>query len=53
MDESTSALDSETEQKIMLNLKKNFSKTIILIAHRKSTIEACDKVINIKNGVIV
>ena len=24
MDESTSALDSETEQKIMLNLKKNF-----------------------------
>ena len=54
MDESTSALDSKTEQKIMLNLKKNFSnKTIILIAHRKSTIEACDKVINIKNGVIV
>ena len=53
MDESTSALDSETEQKIMLNLKKNFSKkTIILIAHRKSTIDACDKIINIKNGVI-
>ncbi len=54
MDESTSALDSETEQKIMLNLKNNFSKkTIILIAHRKSTIDACDKIINIKNGVII
>ena len=53
MDESTSALDSQTEQKIMWNLKENFSKkTIILIAHRKSTIDACDKIINIKDGTI-
>ena len=53
MDESTSALDSETEQKIIENLKQNFSnKTIILIAHRKSTINACDRIINIKDGII-
>ena len=53
MDESTSALDSETEEKIISNLKNNFSsKTIILIAHRKTTIEACNKIINLVNGSI-
>ena len=35
------------------NMKENFSsKTIILIAHRKTTIDACDKIINLKNGYI-
>ena len=53
MDESTSALDSNTEQKIINNMKEDFSsKTIILIAHRKTTIDACDKIINLKNGNI-
>lgn len=53
MDESTSALDSETEEIIMKNLKQNFTnKTIILIAHRNSTINACDRIINIKDGII-
>ena len=53
MDESTSALDSETEQKIIKNMKENFSeKTIILIAHRKTTIEECDKIINLEGGKI-
>ena len=53
MDESTSALDLNTEQKIIKNMKENFSKkTIILIAHRKTTINECDKIINLKNGHI-
>ncbi len=53
MDESTSALDLKTEQKIIKNFKENFNqKTIILIAHRKTTIDACDKIINIKDGKI-
>jgi len=53
MDESTSALDLNTEQKIIKNMKENFSKkTIILIAHRKTTIKECDKIINLKNGHI-
>ena len=51
MDESTSALDTQTEQKIIKNIKENFShKTIIMIAHRKTTIAECDKIINLKNG---
>ena len=53
MDESTSALDLDTEQRIIKNLKENFSKkTIILIAHRKTTINECDKIINLNNGHI-
>ena len=53
MDESTSALDLITEQKIIKNMKENFSdKTIILIAHRKTTIDECDKIINLKNGCL-
>lgn len=51
MDESTSALDSDTESKIMKNLKDYFNKkTIVLIAHRKTTIDKCDKVWSLKNG---
>ena len=53
MDESTSALDLDTEQRIIKNMKENFSKkTIILIAHRKTTIDECDKIINLNNGHI-
>jgi ABC-type multidrug transport system fused ATPase/permease subunit len=45
LDEATSALDSVTESKIMGSVKKiSNSKTIILIAHRLSTVELCDKI---------
>jgi ABC-type bacteriocin/lantibiotic exporter with double-glycine peptidase domain len=51
MDESTSALDDNTEELVMNNLLNNFlGKTIIIIAHRKSTIERCNEVWNLKNG---
>ena len=54
MDESTSALDSKTEETIIQNIKNNFkSKTMIMIAHRKSTIEMCDKVLNLKDGSLI
>ena len=53
MDESTSALDDKTEETIMNNIKTNFNeKTIIIIAHRKTTIDKCDKIWNLKNGFI-
>ena len=53
MDESTSSLDTKTEGTIMQNMKNNFKdKTMIIIAHRKSTIEMCDKVLILENGSI-
>ena len=53
LDESTSALDEQTEEEIMNNIKKNFkNKTIILISHRISSLEKCDKVWTLNNGKI-
>jgi ATP-binding cassette subfamily B protein/ATP-binding cassette subfamily C protein len=54
LDEATSALDTKTEQKIMdeiYNVSKN--KTLIVIAHRLSTVERCDRRIRIEHGKIV
>ena len=51
MDEFTSALDEDTEIKIIKNLKRIFiGKTIVIITHRKSTLEICDKIYELKNG---
>ena len=53
MDEATSALDSETERSIQENidrLKGQF--TIIIIAHRLSTVKNADKIIYLNKGII-
>jgi ABC-type multidrug transport system fused ATPase/permease subunit len=51
MDEFTSSLDSETENLIVKNLKDNFpDKTMLIISHRKSTIDNCDKILKIDQG---
>jgi len=53
LDEATSALDTETEQKIMDEIYAvSADKTLIVIAHRLSTVERCDRKIRIANGVI-
>ena len=53
LDEATSALDSQTEQAVMdavNNLSKNI--TIIIIAHRISTVKKCDKIFLFEKGEI-
>lgn len=53
LDEATSALDSETEKAIQQNiddLKGNY--TIIIVAHRISTIKNADRIVVMKNGKI-
>ena len=50
-DEATASLDSKTERELMksiYNLKGE--KTIIMIAHRLTTLKNCDKIFEIKNG---
>lgn len=52
-DEATASLDHETEKQVMnsiYNLKQD--KTMIIIAHRISTLEDCDQVYEVKNGKI-
>ncbi|WP_083913033.1 ABC transporter ATP-binding protein [Rubritalea marina] len=54
LDEATSALDNATEIKVMQaieNAKKN--RTLIMIAHRLTSIENCDRVITLNNGRVV
>ena len=54
MDEATSALDSETERNIQANIDKLRGKyTIIIVAHRLSTIKNADKIMVMKHGEIV
>lgn len=51
LDEATSALDTETEQLVSeaINALAG-SKTLIIIAHRYSTIEKCDRIYELSNG---
>ena len=45
LDESTSALDEKTERAVLLNLSRLKDKTIILITHRDSALDICNKTI--------
>jgi ATP-binding cassette, subfamily B, bacterial PglK len=54
MDEATSALDAETEREIsdaLLSLRAG--PTVIVIAHRLSTVRHCDRLVFLENGRIV
>jgi ATP-binding cassette subfamily B (MDR/TAP) protein 9 len=51
LDEATSALDSESEHLVQEAIQKNLNgKTVIVIAHRLSTVENADKIIVISGG---
>jgi len=54
LDEATSSLDNETEKKIMDEIYSvSENKTLIVIAHRLSTVERCDRRIRIENGRMI
>ncbi len=54
LDDSVSAVDTETEKTILENLgRSRAGRTTILIAHRVSTIERLDRIIYIDDGRIV
>ena len=54
MDEATSALDSETEKTVHENIEQLKGQyTIIVVAHRLSTIRSADKIILMDNGKII
>jgi ATP-binding cassette, subfamily B, bacterial PglK len=54
MDEATSALDFDTEKEIVNEIKLLKGKiTIIVIAHRLSTVQHCDRIYRLDNGKIL
>lgn len=54
LDEATSALDGDTEAAIMDSINRlHGKKTLIIIAHRLTTIEKCDMVYRVEDGNIL
>lgn len=54
LDEATSALDNVTERAVMEAVGNlAMKKTVILIAHRLSTVQKCDCIFMLEKGLIV
>ena len=54
MDEATSALDTITEREVMQAVTAlHGTKTVLIVAHRLSTVENCDKIYTLEYGKIV
>lgn len=45
LDESTSALDSDTEKDVLTNIKNLHEKTCIIVSHKQAAFDICDKII--------
>ena len=53
LDEATSALDEDSQKKIQDALEKiKVGRTMIIIAHRMSTIERCSKIFVLEHGKV-
>jgi ABC-type multidrug transport system fused ATPase/permease subunit len=54
-DEATSALDSETERAVVesINHLSNIGKTVVIVAHRLTTLEKCDYIYELEQGKVI
>ena len=53
-DEATSSLDADNEKSVMEKLKSFFiNKTVIIVAHRLSTVKNADQIVVLDNGKII
>lgn len=54
LDDSTSALDMTTEKKLLKTIKEDYpEKTVLISAHRMSSVADCDEIIYMQDGKIV
>ena len=54
LDEATSALDNDTEEEIVREIEQLKGKfTLVVIAHRLSTLKGCHRIISIENGKLI
>lgn len=53
-DEATSALDYESEHAIQQQMRRiSANRTVIVIAHRLSTVRGCDRIVTVENGFLI
>ena len=50
LDESTSALDDQTEAKLLENINLMRDKTVIIVTHRRAALAICDYILHIEKG---
>lgn len=54
LDEATSALDNETEEALMKSIRQlNKNITVLMIAHRLTTLKDCDMIVELASGVVL
>ena len=54
LDDSTSALDVSTEKKLLADIKEHYAeKTLLISAHRMSSVVDCDEILYLLDGKIV
>lgn len=49
LDESTSALDEETEERLLMNIKRMTDKTVLIVTHRPKVLSICNKQVIFEN----
>ena len=53
LDDCLSALDNKTENEILKKIKKSYKNSKIIVSHRVSSIQDCDKIIVMDDGEII
>ena len=54
LDEATSALDEDSQNKIQMSLGQiKAGRTMLVIAHRLSTVRGCDKIFVLQSGKVI
>lgn len=53
LDDTTSALDSETEKRIQKNLREMKDKTLFIISQKISSVKDCDQILVLCDGAVI
>ncbi len=53
LDESTSALDMETERQLLDNLRRLENRTVVIVTHRTAALDICDRVLEFTENRVV
>ena len=51
LDESTSALDEQTEARLLANLRSMTDKTVLLVTHRPAILAICDRQVTMREDL--